>query len=438
MVREMKHTEIGDIPADWEVQTFEETFRVLSNNTMPRAELNSRGGLVRNVHYGDILTRFTEVLDCNNEDIPFLNDSSSLTASAMPLQDGDVILADTAEDEIVGKATEIAGLGEKKLVSGLHTIPCRVKKGDFTPGWLGYYMNSHVYHDQVLPYVTGIKVSSISKTAIANTIVLIPPKIEQEIIVESFSDIDKLISNLEKKLYKYMNIRTGCLQEMFPQEGELTPQKRLPGFSSAWEKASLDEVLETITDYVAAGSFEDIAKNVIYKKEPDYAQLVRTVDLKHAFSGSDFVYVDKNGFEYLWRVNLNTECIILPNIGANIGEVYYLNPVNLPCQNNVLGPNAIFLKPKDSCLFFYPLLQTKVFRKKLDLIVASSGQPKFNKTELRMIQMSIPEKDERIEIGEFFKDIDHQIVKIKKQLTKYKRLKQGMMSELLTGKIRLV
>ena len=61
MVREMKHTEIGEIPAEWKLQTFEETFRVLSNNTLPRADLNDRRGTVRNVHYGDILTRFGEI-----------------------------------------------------------------------------------------------------------------------------------------------------------------------------------------------------------------------------------------------------------------------------------------------------------------------------------------------------------------------------------------
>lgn len=56
MVRELKHTEIGDIPVDWELQTFDETFRVISNNTLSRENLNNRGGAVRNIHYGDILT----------------------------------------------------------------------------------------------------------------------------------------------------------------------------------------------------------------------------------------------------------------------------------------------------------------------------------------------------------------------------------------------
>lgn len=180
MVREMKHTEIGDIPANWELQSFEETFRVLSNNTLSRDNLNIRGGAVRNIHYGDILTKFSEVLDCTEEEIPYVNDLSLLTASTQLLQDGDIIIADTAEDETVGKVTEVQNLGNRKLVAGLHTIPCRVKKGNFVPGWLGYYMNSNLFHDQVIPFITGIKVSSISKGAIAETLIVVPPLNEQK------------------------------------------------------------------------------------------------------------------------------------------------------------------------------------------------------------------------------------------------------------------
>lgn len=134
MVRELKHTEIGDIPVDWELQTFDETFRVISNNTLSRENLNNCGGAVRNIHYGDILTKFPEVLDCNEEEIPYINELSLLSSSTQLLQDGDIVVADTAEDETVGKVIEVQNLGDSKLVAGLHTIPCRVKKGDFAPG----------------------------------------------------------------------------------------------------------------------------------------------------------------------------------------------------------------------------------------------------------------------------------------------------------------
>ena len=155
----IKKTEIGMIPEEWNVQSFSDTFRILNNNTYSRAELNYASGQFRNIHYGDVLILFPEVLDCTREDVPYINDEVRISGSAQPLQDGDVVMADTAEDETVGKVTEVMNTSDKPVMAGLHTIPCRVKSGEFVPKWLGYYMNSHLYHDQLLPYIHGTKVS---------------------------------------------------------------------------------------------------------------------------------------------------------------------------------------------------------------------------------------------------------------------------------------
>lgn len=273
MVREMKHTEIGDIPADWELQTFGETFSILSNNTLPRENLNNRGGAVRNIHYGDILTQFTEVLDCAKDDIPYVNDLSLLTSSTQLLQEGDVVIADTAEDETVGKVTEVRNIGEGKVVAGLHTIPCRVKKGDFAPGWLGYYMNSHMYHDQIVPFITGIKVSSISKSAMAETLIAVPPREAQREIIEMLSQIDVLIQSEQKVSDKIAAVKLGCLSKMFPKEGKNIPEIRLPEFVAPWEQRKLGEICQ-----VTMGQSPDGAT---YSDEPsDYILVQGNADLK--------------------------------------------------------------------------------------------------------------------------------------------------------------
>ena len=278
MGRRMKHTEIGEIPADWELQTFEETFRVLSNNTVSRENLNNRNGTVRNIHYGDILTKFTEVLNCNEGDIPYLNDLSLITASTQLLQDGDIVIADTAEDETVGKTIEVQNLGNGKLVAGLHTIPCRVKKGKFAPGWLGYYMNSHIYHDQILPFITGIKVSSISKTSIAETIILVPPIDEQERIIETLMQIEKLIKKEAVIIDKFKSFKSGCLTKMFPTDRATTPEIRCSEYTDAWEQRKLGELGEILTGSTPSTSHKeyysdngipwvtptDILENIIY------------------------------------------------------------------------------------------------------------------------------------------------------------------------------
>ena len=224
----MKKTEIGMIPEDWDVQRFEDTFRILNNNTYSRAELNYVSGQFRNIHYGDVLILFPEVLDCTRGDVPYINDDVRISGSAQPLQNGDVVMADTAEDETVGKVTEVMNTSDKPVMAGLHTIPCRVKSGEFASKWLGYYMNSHLYHDQLLPFIHGIKVSSISKGSLGNTVMLVPSVPEQEAIVDALSGIDCLITDLKKLIQKKRNIRQGTMQML------LSGKHRLDGYSSSW------------------------------------------------------------------------------------------------------------------------------------------------------------------------------------------------------------
>ncbi|QUF84851.1 restriction endonuclease subunit S [Clostridium butyricum] len=219
---------------------------------------------------------------------------------------------------------------------------------------------------------------------------------------------------------------------------EKVPKIRFPGFTEPWEQRKLGEVIPIVTDYVAAGSFADIANNVSYISEPDYAQLVRTVDLKHLFDNNGFIYVDKNAFEYLYRVNLDEECIVLPNIGANIGEVYYIEPSMLPYENNVLGPNAILLKPVEQTKFLYTLFQTLDFQKKLSIIVASSGQPKFNKTELKEINFVLPSREEQEKIGEYFKHLDNLITLHQRKLNHLKDKKKGLLQKMFPKNGELV
>lgn len=165
-----------------------------------------------------------------------------------------------------------------------------------------------------------------------------------------------------------------------------------------WEYKPVSEIFDTVTDFVAAGSFADLRENVIYNNEQDFAQLIRTTDLKNNFSNSQFVYVNEHAFNYLWRVNLAEECIILPNIG-NCGEVYYLHPSMLIYPNNVLGPNAIMVRSKKHNQKYLAFaLKGKYFQRQLFQIVSQVAQSKFNKTNLKKLIVPVPslEVQERI------------------------------------------
>ena len=198
----------------WISRSFDEVFSFLKNNTLPRSEMTTVGGMIRNVHYGDVLIKYGDVLDCNRNQIPFLIGDKQSDDCRL-LQDGDVVIADTAEDEAVGKAVELAGVANKLIESGLHTIACRPKI-PFASCFLGYYLNSTAYRRQLLPLMQGIKVLSLSKSQLGKTQLHFPSNInEQKRIAELLAGIDAHIVVAQLHLDKLQSLKTGLLQQLF-------------------------------------------------------------------------------------------------------------------------------------------------------------------------------------------------------------------------------
>ena len=200
----------------WEQRKFVETFDFLPNNSLSRAQLTYENGTVKNVHYGDVLIKFGELLDVGNEELPYLIDDSLIkNYSSAVLKNGDVVIADAAEDETVGKCSEIKGIKDEKILSGLHTIPVRPRV-EFESGYLGYFMNSHSYHDQLLPLIQGTKVSSISKKVLENTVISYPASSSgQEKIATFFESLTNLITLHQRKCDALKNAKKFFLQNMF-------------------------------------------------------------------------------------------------------------------------------------------------------------------------------------------------------------------------------
>ena len=205
---------------DWEQRKFGDVLVSLQNNTLSRADLSNESGVAKNVHYGDVLIKFGEVLDVGKEQLPMITDERVLSKyKASFLQNGDVIVADTAEDSTVGKCSEIVGLNGDIVLSGLHTIPYRpVEK--FATGYLGYYLNSGAYHNQLIPLMQGIKVTSVSKSAMQDTDIVYPKSVkEQAMIGNCFQSLDHLITLHQRKCDEIKEIKKFMLQNMFTQKG---------------------------------------------------------------------------------------------------------------------------------------------------------------------------------------------------------------------------
>lgn len=199
--------------AAWEQRKFGEVFDcTVPNNTLSRAELSYDEGTVLNVHYGDVLIKYGSVLDVQKDDIPRIPHRCREDFNGALLQDGDVIIADTAEDETTGKACEIGNLQGSAIVSGLHTMVCR-PRNRMALGYLGYYLNSNAYHHQLLPLMQGIKVLSLSRSNIQKTSVSYPSAMkEQQLIASYFSQLDHLITLHQRKLEENKKYKNALMQ----------------------------------------------------------------------------------------------------------------------------------------------------------------------------------------------------------------------------------
>lgn len=227
---------LGSFDFSWEQRKFGEVFDcTVPNNTLSRAELSYDEGTVLNVHYGDVLIKYDSVLDVQKDDIPRIPHRCREDFNGALLQDGDVIIADTAEDETTGKACEIGNLQGSAIVSGLHTMVCR-PRNKMALGYLGYYLNSNAYHHQLLPLMQGIKVLSLSRSNIQKTSVSYPSAMkEQQLIASYFSQLDHLITLHQRECISF----TGSAGRLI-----LTANKKRT--ASSWEQRKLGELVDRV------------------------------------------------------------------------------------------------------------------------------------------------------------------------------------------------
>lgn len=202
---------------------------------------------------------------------------------------------------------------------------------------------------------------------------------------------------------------------------------------SNWELRKMSNVAETITDYVASGSFASLKENVQYLDKPDYAMLIRTVDLSKKVNKSK-VYISKSSYEFLSNSNLFGGEIILPNIGS-VGDVYQYKPLY---QRASLAPNSIMIRiDKDiSKNYYYYYFLSDAGRTALLNLGSNAVQNKFNKTQLRQLRVPVPpiNVQERIVniLDQRVSSISKIINESKQSIEDLKKYKQSLITEAVT------
>ena len=319
------------------------------------------------------------------------------------LQNGDVIVADTAEDSTVGKCSEIAGLNDEVVLSGLHTIPYRpIEK--FASGYLGYYLNSSAYHNQLIPLMQGIKVASISKSAMQDTDIVYPKSVkEQGKIGDYFQSLDHLITLHQRKCEETKILKKYMLQKMFPQNGQKVPEIRFKCFTEDWEQRKLDDVVE----------FLDTMR--------------KPLEGAKRISGSYPYYGASGIVDYVDGYLFDEELILLSEDGANITDRNY--PVCFLASGKYWVNNhahVLRTKKENENNFICNSLERKDYTQ----YNTGMAMPKLNKETCRKIPILCPAFEEQQKIGDYFRSLDHLITLHQRKCEELKNIKKFMLQNM--------
>jgi len=369
-----KQTEVGEIPKDWGLEYIE--------------------------NFADITTGSRNTQDRIDEgQYPFFVRSQTVERINSYSFDGEAVL--TAGD----------GVGTGKVfhyINGKFDAHQRVYRiSDFGERVNGYffflYFSSHFYN-RIMQMTAKSSVDSVRREMIARMLIPLPPtKTEQEAIAHALSDADALIESLEQLLAKKRQLKQGAMQEL------LTGKRRLPGYCGQWEIMRLGEIA-----HIKTGGRNNQDK----VEDGEYPFFVRSATVERI-----------NCFSY------DCEAILVPGEGG-IGNIFHYIRGRFDVHQRVYAITQF--SPGTSGRFVYFYMAEKfgahAMQNSVKATVDSLRLPTFQNFELVMP----PTVEEQTAIAALLSDMDTESATLEAKLAKTRQLKQGMMQELLTGRIRLV
>lgn len=395
-----KQTEIGVFPKDWEIKKFGDIFDFKSTASNSRSDLTETDE-AHYIHYGDIHTIFHRHLDISKKSTPRID--LSLCKNATRIRNGDWVMADASEDfSGICKAIEISGIDEdKSVVAGLHTFLLRDRNEEYSPGFKGHLGEAKFLHDQYVRVSVGLKVFGVTKTSLRDLLIPVPPKTQQTKIEEILTEADAQIQSFEHLIAKKREIKQGTMQEL------LTGKTRLHGYNAEWVESPLKQICNIIRgnqisrSEVIAGLIPVIAGG----KEPSC---------------------------YHNQFNRSGITITISGSGANAGYVAIHD-------NPIFASDCSTISESISYDIWFVYYLMKSMQNKIYDLQTGGAQPHVYPIHLEPLIVNLPfDIEEQKGIGKVLSDMDAEIAALEKRLEKAKAIKQGMMQQLLTGKIRLV
>jgi type I restriction enzyme, S subunit len=414
-----KNTEIGFIPEEWEVISFDKAFYFLSTASYSRAEI-SKDADVKYVHYGDIHTKLEHFLDFKYCELPTIKNEQLKTYSL--IKEGDLIMADASEDyEGIGKSVEVRNIGNNKAISGLHTFLLRGKEGVFSNEFKAYLHSNKIIKTQYDKLATGLKVYGVSKSNLKQIQIPLPPLPEQTAIATVLSDIDGLIQTLAKKIAKKQLIKKGAMQKL------LTPKE-------GWEEKSLGEICTKIQDGNYGESYPK-SDEFLNSGIPFLTSKAIGKDGKLKINLIDYISTAKH--RELTKAHIQLNDILFTNRGASVGAIGYVDD---RIAGGNIGPQLTLIRTNNDLalpIYLFQYLKTDIFRRQIIGKDSGSAMNFFGIGQTEKFIIPLPSLTEQSRIAQTLSDMDSDIETLEKKLVKYKLLKQGLIQNLLTGKIRL-
>lgn len=383
----------------------------IKTNSFSREKLSLNSGEIKNIHYGDILVKYNSTLDFENNSIPYVIDNDTKLTSDMFLKNGDIIFSDAAEDYSVGKCVELFNVSGN-IVSGLHTIVCRPEI-DFARYFLGYYLNSNSYRQQVLPMVQGAKVSSISKGNLSKTNISFPSLPEQTVIGSFFQDIDQLISLQQRKLDVLKEQKKTYLKLLFPAKGQTKPALRFAEFEDDWKEVKLGEVAEI---------YDGTHQTPIYTTEG-----VMFLSVENIRTLNSDKYISKDAFDKDFKISPKSGDVLM----TRIGDIGTSNIVETDLDLAYYVSLALIRSSAIESKFLNVSISSDYFQKELWKRTLHIAFPKkINKNEIGQSKFYYPTLPEQEAIGSFFQDLDKAIAKQEEKVNQLKESKQTLLRKM--------
>ena len=270
----------------------------------------------------------------------------------------------------------------------------------------------------------------LALTRIRNFPIILPPIEEQEQIVEVLCNVDTLITNLRKLIRKKKDIRQGTMQML------VTGKKRLSGFDGNWRVTTLDQLCYIVTKQTGFDYSAEIKPSLVTTPQIGTIPFIQNKDFE-AFDinyNTDF-FIPYDVAEKYPRILLNEVCLLI-SISGRIGNVAIFDNEQTSFAGGAVGIAKLYEPELASWCMLY--LSSKDGQEQIFSNEKVGAQHNLTVADVRKLEIKMPAKSEREAIIKVLTDMNDEIEVLEEKLDKYQKIKQGMMEELLTGKVRLV